>query len=974
MKYPSSVWATAIVASMVISACTGSSDSDSSGNAPATVDTPDTSGPPSNGQTQDDNVAPLVGSFSANPTDTQTGEPLEFSWSVSDSDDEPLRCTLDVDTDGAAEYTFVDCESVLMQSHIYDVPGSFTATLRVTDPAGGSASSTTDIVVTGTVSSTVPTISSFSATPASVAINTPTELAWTIADPSGNGVSCTIDVDNDGTMEYGITDCSTELSVSHTYSEVGDYTVLIVATNSAGESRERTTAVSVTEAEVMVDGDNNEPVIVSYLVDSSSVMIEEPVMFTWSATDPDLDVVQCSIDFDGDGNADFQQTGCDTDTVVSHIYGFPGSYDAVLTIDDGRGGIASEVRTISVVPVTFKLSADGPVVPGGFLRYTYTFSNVSLTPVDNVRVLFRTPTGLSYNGRADASPDASCSRCDEDTEASWTFASMDAGESRTIEILARVSENIVPDSIIRATVSVTADAISGSINRRMETPVTPRRSADLRLSASADALIAGDLLTMTADVGNLSNDSLGDINLQMTLPEGSTVSNISDGGMQDENGTVTWAIGTLPVLESVSRQVTFGLSNDAIPGQIKMTSATVSGTGSDRVDSSAMLPISISEDRSQLQVEVAAINELVDAGGSVRYQISVGNRALVPASNVQVLMRTPSGLSYNGRSDATPDASCSRCSEGVEAIWSLGNIPAGESRVIELNAAVSADLQAGSLIQASILAAADTLGDTINVFDVVAVDNRDSSTVAFSTPIDGYMASDTVDITTHIGNASTGFLEGVSLGVSLPAGATFISATDAGVHDATLNEVNWNVDSVPVLTTAQRTVSFSLSGDALPGELAPLAARVSHDGGPEIDAATNYRVNIVETVSPLEVTVATDEASAMLGQRLRYTVTLKNNAFVPLNDVGIVYRVPPGLSFNGRSDVEPDASCSRCTSGIEAAWLFNSIPAGETRIIDINAAVSTDIQAGNLLVAPFVIRATNLSNDVSVNSVTSVTQ
>jgi len=921
------------------------------------------------------NNAPTVGSFSVNPVNTTTGQQLEFSWSVSDADDDALRCTLDTDSDGEAEFTFVDCENVLMQSHVYDAPGSYTATLRVTDPSGGSASSTSVVEVTGTNGvSTAPVISSFSATPETLVLGTPTVLAWTISDSAGDGVSCTIDVNNDGTSEYEIADCATELSLSHTYSEVGDYTVLIVATNSANERRERTAAVSVTATGSVMGPDTTPPVISSYLVDSSSVMIEEPVSFTWSASDADADVFQCLLDVDGDGNADFQQTGCNAETQFSHIYDKPGSYDAVLTIDDGRGGIATEVRTISVVPVTFKLSADGPVVPGGLLRYTYTFSNVALTPVDNVRVLFRTPTGVSYNGREDASPDASCFRCTEDTEASWTFASMDAGESRTIEIFARVSENIAPDSIIRASVSVTADAISGSINRRMETPVTARRSATLKLSASADALVAGDTLTMTADVGNLSNDSLSDINVQIALPEGSTVANISDGGVEDANGLVTWAIGALPVLESKRRHVTFSLSNEAIPGQIKMTSATLTGTGDDRVDSSAMLPVSISEDRSQLQVEVTASSGLLNAGGNVRYQISVGNRALVPASNVQVVMRTPSGLSYNGRSDATPDASCFRCTEGIEASWSLGNIPAGESRVIEFNADVSPDLQAGSLLQASVLATADTLGDTINVFDVLAIDNRASSTVVLSTPIDGYQAGDTVNLTTHIGNASTGFLEGVSLGVSLPPGATFISATEAGVHDATLNEVNWNVDTVPVLTTAQRTVSFSLASNALSGEIAPLAARVSHDGGPDVDAETSYRVNIVETTSPLEVTVTTEEGTATLGQRLRYTVTLKNNAFVPLNNVRIVYRVPFGLSFNGRSDVEPDASCFRCVNGEEAAWIFDSIPAGETRIIDINAQVSTDIQAGNLLVAPFVIRANNLSNDVSVNTVTSVTQ
>lgn len=964
MKYPLPVRAAVVVTAVLVSACGGSSGGDTpSGETPIVPPDPDT---------QDDNVGPVISNFAVDMATSTTGRPVEFSWSVSDADGDLLQCTLDTNDDGEPEYSFADCESVLMQSHVYDAPGSYSATLNVTDPSNGSSSRSVNIEVTG-VQSSAPAISNFSATPASVVIGASTEFTWNITDPSESGVGCTIDVDNDGTPEYDLADCVAQSSMQHTYAAIGDFTALLVASNADDESRERTTTVSVTAGEG-VDPTNTAPVITSYLVDSSSVMIEEPVTFTFSQSDANNDTVQCSIDFDGDGNADTPSTNCASETTVSHIYDFPGSYDAVLTVNDGRGGVVTEERTITVVPLTFKLAADGPAVPGSVLRYTYTFSNVSLTPVDNIRVLFRTPTGLSYRGRDDASPDASCFTCSEDTEAAWTFTSMQAGESRTIEILAQVSESLAPDSIIRASVNVTADAISGSVNRRIETPVKSRVSAVLKLSATDDALIAGDSLTVTADIGNISNDSLNDVNLEMALPEGSTVGIISDGGIAGDDGIVTWSIGSLPVLETVARRVTFTLSSEAIPGQIKMTSATLTGTGNDSVDSSAMLPVSISEDRSQLQVDVSTTADPVNAGGNVRYQITIGNRALVPATNVNVVMRTPIGLSYRGRDDATPNASCFTCSQGVEAAWALGSIPAGESRVIELNADVSPDLQAGTIIQASVLASADTLGDTINVFDVLAVDNRESSVVILSTPVDGYLAGDTVNLTADIGNVSTGFLEGVSLGVTLPPGATFISATDDGIHDASLNEVNWDVNSVPVLSTAQRSVNFTLASDMLAGEVAPLSARVKHDGGPVVDASTAYRLNIVERASPLEVTVATDEGSATPGQRLRYTVTLKNNAFVPLNDVSVIYRVPAGLTFSGRDDVEPNASCFTCNNGVEASWVYDSIPAGETRIIDINAQVSTDLQAGNILISPFVIRANNLPNDVSVNTVTSVTQ
>ena len=49
---------------------------------------------------------------------------------------------------------------------------------------------------------------------------------------------------------------------------------------------------------------------------------------------------------------------------------------------------------------------------------------------------------------------------------------------------------------------------------------------------------------------------------------------------------------------------------------------------------------------------------------------------------------------------------------------------------------------------------------------------------------------------------------------------------------------------VPLLETTSRAVQLVLDSAAAGGELAPVAATLVHDGGNEIDANAEYRLNV----------------------------------------------------------------------------------------------------------------------------------
>jgi len=110
--------------------------------------------------------------------------------------------------------------------------------------------------------------------------------------------------------------------------------------------------VTITALSIAVRQPNRAPSISDVSVSSDTATMTTPpvpLTFTAHATDPDGDTLSYSWDF-GDG-----QTGSDTQT--THVYGLPGWYIAVLTVSDGKGGVATNDDRLLFIHVRSDSSA-----------------------------------------------------------------------------------------------------------------------------------------------------------------------------------------------------------------------------------------------------------------------------------------------------------------------------------------------------------------------------------------------------------------------------------------------------------------------------------------------------------------------------------------------------------------------------------------------------------------------------------------
>ncbi|MEN8177170.1 MAG: hypothetical protein ABFS39_00945, partial [Pseudomonadota bacterium] len=498
-------------------------------------------------------------------------------------------------------------------------------------------------------------------------------------------------------------------------------------------------------------------------------------------------------------------------------------------------------------------------------------------------------------------------------------------------------------------------------------------SADLALSASTDPVVANETFTFNVDVGNISSGTLP-AQLSTSLPAGVTVNVISDGGTEVTPGEIVWDLGGLGVSTSVHREITVTADADVTPGQILQVVAQLTHDGGLAVDNTAEHVVTVVSSELPLKVDISTSANPVVADEHVLYTLTVSNTSLVPVDDVSVILRVPAELSFLFVQDAEPNvtAGCgTTCSPGNEASWSLGTLAAGESRTITVNALVASVLS-GNLITTPVRVTATGLGDIIDLQNTVAVYNAPSADLALSASTDPVVANETFTFNVDVGNISSVTLP-AQLSTSLPAGVSVVTISDGGA-EVSPGEVVWDLGSLGVGASVHREVMVTADGVAA-GDILKMRTELTHDGGLEIDNRSEFAVSVAESggiASLLSVDITATPDPVVSGGVLTYTITVTNDFALPVEAVGVMFRVPSELSFHSTLDVEPDPSgCSTsCTSGHEATWSLGTLAAGASQIITIDATVAAGLDSGNLISVPIRVTATGMEDTINLQHTT----
>jgi len=294
------------------------------------------------------NTSPtVVASFVFSPSNPSINQTVFFNASAST----PASATFKWDFGDGTTATGVS------PTHDYDLGGTYTVTLTVTNDVGQSSTVSRTIVVSSTSSQVT---ASFVFSPTAPAVNQDVYFDAAASRPT----------DGTFTWDYGDGATGTGLTPSHRYAQAGTYTVTLNNRSSLGQSAtvSRTVTVSATSASVSA----------SFVFSPTAPAVNQDIYFDAAASRP----VDATFKWDfGDG------TAVGSGVTPTHRYNLAGTYTVTLTVTNTFGQSATLSRTITVSSTSAQVTA------------SFTFSPVN--PAVNQEVFFNAsasrPTDATFS-------------------------------------------------------------------------------------------------------------------------------------------------------------------------------------------------------------------------------------------------------------------------------------------------------------------------------------------------------------------------------------------------------------------------------------------------------------------------------------------------------------------------------------------------------------------------------------------------
>lgn len=567
-----------------------------------------------------------------------------------------------------------------------------------------------------------------------------------------------------------------------------------------------------------------------------------------------------------------------TGPITDIAFGTSDTPDPVPANNDGTLPAAQVTTAITpVADVVTTKTGPATATAGAPITYTLTVTNNGPSPAASVVVTDTLPAGLTFST-------ASAGGTAVGQVVTWpTIVSLAAGGSATFTVTATAAE-AGSYTNIAASSSPTPDPVPANNNgsapaARVTTVVTA--SADVSLAKTGPATAAaGTDVVFTLTATNAGPSTATGVVITDTIPAGVTFVSATGGGTLS-GSVVTWpAVPTLAPGAGTSVTVTLRPTIDGAVTNIGGVTTTTADPVPGNNRATAPLTVTPSADVAVTKTGPATAT----AGADITYTVAFSNNGPSAAANVLVRDTLPAGSTFVSASGGGTFAA------GVVTWPLISTLPAGSggSFTVTLRQA-----EAGTLLN---VAAATTTTP-----DAVTGNNRATASTVIGASADLQVtktgpatatAGAPVTYTIAVTNAGPSTAAAVEVTDSLPAGATFGSASGGGTAVGRL--VSW-----PLIATlapgASQTFTVTLSA-AEGGSYVNVARVTSPVGDPVPGNNRATATTAIAATADLAIT-KTGPATATAGADITYTLTAANNGPSTATAVVLTDTIPAGATF-----------------------------------------------------------------------------
>ncbi len=543
----------------------------------------------------------------------------------------------------------------------------------------------------------------------------------------------------------------------------------------------------------------------------------------------------------------------------------------------------------------------------------------------------------------------------------WSVASLAAGSTATLEIVATVDTFGTKENVVEVTSATQADVDSTPGNGVADpddlarVTVAPQQ-VDLELTTTLDAgpHTYGGPAAFTVTVTNQGPDAATGVTVTGPLPAGLTLD-----GATPSTGTYVggvWTVGSLAAGQTVT------LTLDATIGATGTTTyeAQVATQDQADLDSTPGTGDTTEDDHDAVDLVVAATADLAltktvsdaapDVGDTVTFTVTLTNAGPDTATGIEVADAAPAGMTFTAV-DAGAGASY------AGGVWSVPSLASGATATLTVQATVDVPSPSPNVAEVTAVDQVDPDSDPGN--GAPGEDDRATSSVAGTaidlsvtntfdptSPTTAPDVGDTVVYRVTVTNAGPSVATGVSVRDLLPAELAYVTSSGPGAYDPATGL--WTLaGSLPAGGTATLTITATVVGS---GTVTAIAEVASADQ-PDLDSTPANGVGTEDDLQAISVTVApaadlslTKTASAAtpnLGGDVTFTLTLRNAGPDTATGVVVTDLLPAGLTFKS-------ATPALAYDAGTGAWTVPPVAAGASATLTIVATVATTAPVSNV--------------------------
>ncbi|MCX7789973.1 MAG: isopeptide-forming domain-containing fimbrial protein [Chloroflexaceae bacterium] len=575
-----------------------------------------------------------------------------------------------------------------------------------------------------------------------------------------------------------------------------------------------------------------------------------------------------------------------------------------------------------------------------------------------------TPTGFTFDSYVDGA-----------LTVRYTGGGIPAGQSRIFTFRVTLDDPATAGEVITNRATVTeASTLPGADSGERELPAVDG-SDDLTIVATDLVLTKDDggasaepggAITFILSFRNVGNQDATGVTLTETVPANTTFdATASTPGWSCANGapagtSCTFTVGNLAAGANGSVNFVVRVNNPLPAGVTEVANAArINDDGSNGADptpgnnqASDTTPLTAAPD---LELTKSDGGASAEPGGTITFILSYRNVGNQDATGVTLTETVPANTSFNATASTAGWSCAPDGSAGSTCTFTVGNLAAGASGSVNFVVRVNNPLPAGVT---EVVNAARISDDGSNGADPTPENNRDDDTTPLTAAPDLVVTKDdgenfvlpgqTLTYTLRVRNVGTRGATGVEVRDALPAGLSFVAASDGGTE--TGGVVAWPPFDLPGGAEVTRTVTARVA-DPFVDTLGAIVntATVEDDGTNGADPTPdNNTTSDTDYVRPdLALTKSDGGASAEPGGLIRFVLSYTNTGGIDVTGVTLRETVPLNTGFDASLAENAGWTCAPdASAGSECVYTVGNLPAGASGTVNFVVRVNDPLPAG----------------------------